>query len=403
MAERPQIMPEHRPHEQLRTEAPTQKPHSDKYVSAFVSGESQVDMTFQNPVLPKSADHYKVGIDELTVNLGNLSMLEYGVDDVLFRVLRRGNNAAETHANFRMIDGPIGSLEEWRDAFEFKIDRAFLTMHEIVQRCIEVATSVGTFIREQGLLNQAQGAAADFWTLPWVAGAADDVEHFRIGLTTNGQLKFSGNRIFWANFTIEVPAIKYRHILFKDVRKQYISLHPGTGNEIAAPYAHNILAGTLTAADLNPVWDYAYGDPRITTAVQFVCDGNLLNTLDRRVTLEVGSSLPLKNSPLVDHGQESPDFVLGRYMFHQPYAMTNGFQTPEITVPQLGTISVQGPRDRVVFHHLMAQQKIQTLRLKLWARVRTFDVLTEKWGMKTIVCPVEAIDYWHVRLHFVEK
>ena len=95
MAERPQIMPEHRPHEQLRTEAPTQKPHSDKYVSAFVSGESQVDMTFQNPVLPKSADHYKVGIDELTVNLGNLSMLEYGVDDVLFRVLRRGNNARE--------------------------------------------------------------------------------------------------------------------------------------------------------------------------------------------------------------------------------------------------------------------------------------------------------------------
>ena len=44
MAERPQIMPEHRPHEQLRTEAPTQKPHSDKYVSAFVSGESQVDI-----------------------------------------------------------------------------------------------------------------------------------------------------------------------------------------------------------------------------------------------------------------------------------------------------------------------------------------------------------------------
>ena len=143
-----------------------------------------------------------------------------------------------------------------------------------------------------------------------------------------------------------------------------------------------------------------------THASQGTIDGgyaNLLNTLDRRVTLEVGSSLPLKNSPLVDHGQESPDFVLGRYMFHQPYAMTNGFQTPEITVPQLGTISVQGPRDRVVFHHLLAQQKIQTLRLKLWARVRTFDVLTEKWGMKTIVCPVEAIDYWHVRLHFVEK
>ena len=90
MAER--IVPNHRPHDQLRTEAPSQKDHSDKYVSAFVSGSSQVDMSFRNPVLSKSSDHYKVGIDELTVNLGNLSMLEYGVDDVLFRILRRGNN-----------------------------------------------------------------------------------------------------------------------------------------------------------------------------------------------------------------------------------------------------------------------------------------------------------------------
>ena len=64
-----QIVPNHRPHEQLRTEAPSQKDHSDKYVSAFVSGSSQVDMSFRNPVLSKSADHYKVGIDELTVNL----------------------------------------------------------------------------------------------------------------------------------------------------------------------------------------------------------------------------------------------------------------------------------------------------------------------------------------------
>ena len=46
-----------------------------------------MDMSFRNPLLPKSADHFKVGIDELTVNLGNLSMLEYGTNDVLFRVL----------------------------------------------------------------------------------------------------------------------------------------------------------------------------------------------------------------------------------------------------------------------------------------------------------------------------
>ena len=62
------IRPQHRPHEQLRTEAPTQKKHTDKYVSAFVSSDNYVDMSFSSPLLQESADHYRVGVDELTVN-----------------------------------------------------------------------------------------------------------------------------------------------------------------------------------------------------------------------------------------------------------------------------------------------------------------------------------------------
>ena len=121
--------------------------------------------------------------------------------------------------------------------------------------------------------------------------------------------------------------------------------------------------------------------------------------------------MPIKNSPLVDHGEEAPDFVLGRYMFHQPYSMSAkatidpNFESggPTITVPHLGTITVQGPRDRIVYHHLQPQQKIQVLRLKLWARVRTYNAIANTWGMKTIVCPVDDMDYWHLRLHFTEK
>jgi len=402
------VQPNHRPHEQLRMEPPSQKEHSDKYVSAFVSGSATVDMSFRTPVLPKSADHFKVGIDELTVNLGNLSMLEYGANDVLFRVLRRGNNLGENHANFRMVDGPVGDLEVWRDAFEFKINRPFLTILEILERCTQVATAVGTYMREQGLVQPGGGAANALWTLPWAAGAGN-FEHCRVSVSANGQLKFSGNRVFWANFVIEVPSQKYRQIIFKSATKQYVSLHPGTGNEIAEPYAV-AGGGGLDAAILNPVWNNNYGDPNIVTAQEFVGDGNLLNTLDRRVTLEVGCSLPVKNSPLVDHGEEAPDFVLGRYMFHQPYSMKSfangipeGNSIPEIIVPHLGTLTVQGPRDRIVYHHLQPQQKIQVLRLKLWARVRTYDETKQTWGMKTIVCPVEGIDYWHIRMHFLEK
>lgn len=245
MAEQPGPQrPHHRPLEQLRTEAPAQKEQGDKYVSAFVSGDSQVDMSFRNPVLPKSSDHYKVGIDELTVNLGNLSMLEYGVDDVMFRVLRRGNNiAGEFDEDFTMVDGPdpgaggggaadlalqAASLNKWRDAFAFNIDRAYLTMHEVLGRCTEIAVAVGTYIRVEGLV---QPGAANIWTIPLDAGAGD-LEHFRISITPNGQLKFSGNRIFWANFTIEVPKLKYRDIIFKDIAQQYISVHPATGKSL---------------------------------------------------------------------------------------------------------------------------------------------------------------------------
>ena len=388
------VQPNHRPHEQLRTEPPSQREHSEKYVSAFVTGSAQVEMSFRNPILPKSADHFKVGVDELTVNLGNLSMLEYGENDVLFRVLRRGNNLGDLHENFRMIDGPIGNLAEWRNGFEFKIDRPFLTMLEILDRCREVAIAVGTYMRNYGL------AAGVGWTLPQVAGTLH--EFFRVDITPNGQLRFSGNKMFWANFTIEVPLQKYRQIIFKDHAQQYVSLHPGTGNEIAAPYT--VVGNYLRSAILNPVWDGNLGDLNDVTSLQMVGDGNLLHTLDRRVTLEVGCSLPIKNSPLVDHGVEAPDFILGRYMFHQPYSMeVISGSLPNIVVPYLGAVSVQGPRDRIIYHHLKPQQKIQILRLKLWARVRTYDETKRTWGMKTIVCPVEAIDYWHIRMHFAEK
>ena len=394
------VQPEHVPHEQLRMEAPKQKSHSDKYVSAFVTGDSGVEMQFRNPILPKSADHFKVGIDELTVNISSLSMLEYGTDDVIFRILRRGNNLADASGDFYLPDGPNNDLEMWRKAVEFKVDRPFLTMLEIMERCREIATALKAFINGNGL-------NGNIWTFPSAAGA-NVAEHFRISLSANGQMIFSGNRIFWANFAIEVPMEKYRDIIFKNKNKQYISLHPVTGLEIANPYTG--LPPILTSTILNPAWGGAgdIGTVADTTSAEFIASGNILSTLDRRVTLEVGCSLPVKNSPLVDHGQEAPDFVLGRYMFHSPYTIQNTapgatYTAPTVVVPQVGTITLQGPRDRVVFHHLQPQQKIQIMRLKLWARVRTYDLTKRTWGMKTIVCPVDSIDYWHVRLHFIEK
>ena len=118
------VLPEHKPHDQLRTEAPKQRPHTDKYVSAFVTGKNVTELTFKNPILGESADHFKVGIDDLTVNLGSLSMLDYSdPTEVMFRIIRRGvtnhpaTNADElsdgTERGFRMPDYILnGSVAE---------------------------------------------------------------------------------------------------------------------------------------------------------------------------------------------------------------------------------------------------------------------------------------------------
>ena len=74
-----------------------------------------------------------------------------------------------------------------------------------------------------------------------------------------------------------------------------------------------------------------------------------------------------------------------------------------LDVPDLGPRQLCGPKDRVCYHHLGPQQKIQNLRLRLWARVRTYNADTKKWGMKTIQMPVVESDYWHIKLHFKPK
>ena len=106
-------------------------------------------------------------------------------------------------------------------------------MLEVLDRCKEIATSINTFIR-QGLVNT--GGAGNLYMSAITEDDAEDEDFLQIELTPNGQLKFSGNKVFWADFTIQVPVEKYRQILFKDPDKEFIALHPGTGAIIDEPY-----------------------------------------------------------------------------------------------------------------------------------------------------------------------
>ena len=126
--------------------------------------------------------------------------------------------------------------------------------------------------------------------------------------------------------------------------------------------------------------------------------------MERRVALEVGCLLPIKNSPMIDHQKETPG-TIGRWMWRMdPRIESNergGSRKYHGTMPS--SIEYQGAQDRITYHELQAQSKIQTLRIKLFVRLRTFDEINETWGMRVIAMPTMATDWWHTRIHFISK
>ena len=400
-----QILPQHRAHDQLRTEPAAQREHTDKYVTAFQSGVSDADITFKDPVLPKSADHFKVGVDELTVNLGKISMLDFGDNDIVFRVIRRGQDGVALQIDgLTMPNGPLlGEEEIFREGFKFVVDRPYVSFQGVVDKLRDVNNSINQYFRE----NQLQGT----YQFPYDF-TADPQPHIEFSINAKGQFVVKARRSFWANFVFQVPLPKYRSIFFDDVEKEFLSLHPHTGAErtgATAPFVEGPV-GTYTTQAFAP----NFGAPEFAGVVAnqnldrvFYASPSLFHTLDRRVTVEVGCSLPLKNSPMIDHGIEAPDYVLGRYMFNKPLSVSTVTGADPLALELhshgLGTQQLQGPKDRICYHHLQPQQKILTLRLKLWLRVRSYDTTLNKWGMRTIVCPVIGPDYWHIRLHFTKK
>jgi len=334
-------------------------------------------------------------------------MLEYNATrpDVLFRVRLRGVDGTTDILNpdgsrdWLMVNG-VDNLDQWRDAFEFKADRSYTNLQEIMSRMNEIATTVTNYIHDYGLVTGLAGIGPHYTDAYVLQPLIGNVEHLKITLTENGNISFKGSRAFWANFVIEVPERRYQQIFF-DTDRQYVSLHPITG-ALNNPYT--IVGGHLqtNAFRLTPAHVGTITAPTNAESHKYEGDANIMNTIDRRVTIEVSCSLPVKNSPMVDHGKESPDYALARYLFHRKYSLETGAAADlmRIATHDLGTKMLQGPRDRVTYHHLRPQQKIQTLRMRLWARVRTYNATTNVWGMKTIICPIKNSDFWYCRLHF---
>ena len=401
-----------------------------RYVSLFSDANNKSDITFTDGhkgLLPKSTKLYEVGVDNLTLSLNGLSMLpppnaKYGNvileilalrTDVGTAVYANENTWEDFPADFRIVPD---NRFQWRD------DDTYLTYHQVELRLKEIGDRITQFIN-QGFVTGVNWELRDV-----IAFTPPLPKHLEFELLNTGRLRVKGSRTFWSYFCLHIPNPHYRDILygpdhrFGNENDAIVSLDPRSGTFIdgrleypaAGGYGqawvenwavwNNAIDGDFAAAVSNnaqamgEVVDEAFAAELLTS--EFKC--NLFSGLDHRVCIEVGTSLPLTHSALIEDNKEKPDYSIGRFMMNlNVRAKTEGiFQDHEIHGPS--TYELMNSNKRVLYHRLLPQEKVSVLRIQMYARRRTYDEKTNKWTMRVDPLPTMHTDWWHCRLHFRE-
>ena len=101
---------------------------------------------------------------------------------------------------------------------------------------------------------------------------------------------------------------------------------------------------------------------------------------------------------------EVPDYALGRFLVNfQPTISQVSEKTGFILETTIGPVKLASTDQRICYHHLRPQERVTLMRMKLWCRVRKYSAASDKWFMKTILCPMGPMDYWMAKLHFTTK
>ena len=107
-----------------------------RFVSVFADSTPDVDITFMVPFLQRPTDHYVCGVDDLTISLSALGILddtERGDDAIILKVIRRRRNAN--------ADGPLQNvaLDQFDDPtlgdnaiFKQGVDTTILSLNEFI-------------------------------------------------------------------------------------------------------------------------------------------------------------------------------------------------------------------------------------------------------------------------------
>ena len=419
-----------------------------KFVSICADGSDgtpDVDISFKEPLLGRPSDHYMVGVDNLTVNMNHLSMLRQseGPDDYVFRIGRFSDDGANNvfdplagTSPIQQITAPGADPEAWADILgaplntvqPFSIEQNYQTFNQLAlavneyisvlnEKVFSVALADGLLAGGYNIILPNAPAAGGPPNVPANQALLDSeaaIKHLTMSIGPDGRLRIIGTRAFWANYFIYVPKPEYQYMLMgRKMSQPFISLdadgnpwEPVAGEYLTDllwnPFPHGFVGyngaqinGATTAAHL------AYRNKKF----QMQFGANLLSSSDRRISLELGTSLPIINNPMVDHNQVHPDYTVGRWMWNPRAQLNSAASGLDLGYRCLAPAihEFQNSTDRVQYHSLMPQDKITFLRVKLYCRIRVYDEDKDRFSMEQVIMPMALNDWWHCRLHFVSK
>ena len=435
---------------------PVLKPADSRYVSLFSDANNKSDITFTDGhkgLLPKSTKLYEVGVDNLSISLNGVSMMSTKKEPIVLEILglntwlTQGPNVQDWlafPADFRILE------DDAARGFQLRDDDVFLNYSQFMERLSDIASLVTDFINEgfdtRTLLNGVvTGSHFQFRNvLPFAE--AHIKNHLSFDLDNAGRILISGSKTFWSYFFIHIPNAHYRAIFYgREYDATMYDLPAVNAQAVVsiAPNTGNVLVDRLTFDDFGgirkafvAVWnDFDGNDPAnlmdnvfqakvsnnpdpnnnaeaaLTAAeirkfaytirsMRFSC--NLYSSLDERVCIEVGTSLPITHSALIEDNREKPDYSIGRFMIKPDLRIgyNYGNQTHDMLGP--GTFELMNSEKRVMYHRLLPQEKVSVLRIQMYIRRRSFDAARNKWTMVSSPLPTINSDWWHCRLHFRE-
>ena len=290
-----------------------------RFVSVFADNTPDVDITFMIPFLQRPTDHYMVGVDNLTISLSALGLLEDTLTepapkDIILQVIAKrkvvlgntfGPSLARPKGDFLITENDDMKFRTFRGStilslneFMIQLDGFGSDVSAKIEKGLTAGVSATTYIF---------GYATGTNTVDGIVGGQNISKHLGFYLTPDGRLAIVGSKLFWANFIIWFPNKKYRRVV--GIETEFLSLTAKDGQTYGnGSSAHAALRGEVIERNgADTEWTLKDGvagvDDIVTLSTWDIGDENwqgqshvwvagncLLSSLDRRISIELGAS-----------------------------------------------------------------------------------------------------------------